>query len=893
MELEKYTPSIYKSMTTDVLYVGVGDENVKFFKLKKQYKNPKFIPRPSIKWSDTFDIQVVEDNTLRIQRTDANLGWGALLIIDVQFELDSISAPELLEEQKIPRVIHQTFSTSNVPCGMYKAVNSWKTLNSDYEYYFYTDEDCIAFIKKYFDKKVLYAYLNLIPGAFKADLFRCCVLYEKGGVYVDADMICLNSLRDLIEPLDSFVISRDDPMAKSFLYNAFIASEPKHPFLKQQIEAIVDNVTNLKDLYYLEISGPCLLGKVVNKLCGRDSNESYELGNQTLGDFTLKILEHDFKNKCIKYNNLNLLMTEYSEKNEEMLELKIPTYYSLFEEGKIYQQIPRNIVSTSEDRLGINTYMVDSFVDKNKYWDFKNYVSSDRLAFLTENREEFFKLLGFDVVELYNSFEKNVERADFFRYCIIYLNGGLYSDSDTFCNVELDKWINSYDLILGTEMYSEPEFVSSFGGDNIGQNVDGMILCICNYAFAAKPKHEFLKNIILDIYNNPIPGNILLNTATGRMSKHAYNYFYGSDFSKIREEDLIKKDSILLSINRFGSNQQHSKAYKNYENPRKVEIDGVYIVHMFEGSWWSVNNKSINIFKSQLGISHNLAIDKTPTGYIGVARLDKDVDRTLFMKQIGDCRSLVEYTFDSDLNLTLEEEKAITGYDRVAKFEDYRFFTFNNKRYCSVSYIDLEFNTRVGILDENYNFLGDVNIDTYNLVTWSGEERVWEKNWLFFEKEDELYFIYSTMPNYILYKCTDFEKLRFEKVIDLKWPLADTIPSKEFYFTGDMGSTKKVAVGGSTNPIFIENKNLYLYFVHTKMYTERSYNHYAVLLNQDLMPVKLLSEPTIKKYVPFGLMFLSSVIETEDYLVFTGGVEDSSNFVWELSKNHLFKLLGI
>ena len=34
----------------------------------------------------------------------------------------------------------------------------------------------------------------------------------------------------------------------------------------------------------------------------------------------------------------------------------------------------------------------------------------------------------------------------------------------------------------------------------------------------------------------------------------------------------------------------------------------------------------------------------------------------------------------------------------------------------------------------------------------------------FFEKNNELYFIYSTMPNYVLYKCVDFNDLKFEKM---------------------------------------------------------------------------------------------------------------------------------
>jgi hypothetical protein len=312
---------------------------------------------------------------------------------------------------------------------------------------------------------------------------------------------------------------------------------------------------------------------------------------------------------------------------------------------------------------------------------------------------------------------------------------------------------------------------------------------------------------------------------------------------------------------------------------------------MFNGSWRTIPNKNIETFRSKLGVSHNMTIIKVNNGYLGVGRLDKDTSRTHFMKHIGDCRSLVEYKLDEDLNIISEVEKYIIGYNKPAKFEDYRFFTFKNKRYVSASYIDEDFNTRVSILDENYNFLGDVQIDNYNLVSWGDNNKIWEKNWLFFEKDNELYFIYSTTPNYIVYKCIDFNSLKFLKFIDLPWPLQTNVPESEHYFTSNIGSTIKIATGGSCNPILLKDKNMYLYFIHTKIYNEQKYNHYAVFLDLNLYPIKFVEEPIINKFVPYGLLFISSVVEIEDYLVFTGGIHDNENFIWKLSKPHILKAI--
>lgn len=115
----------------------------------------------------------------------------------------------------IPKIIHQTFETKNKPVGMAKACESWRVNNHDYVYLFYDASERIDFIKEHFEKPVLTAYDTILPGAFKADLFRYCVLYIRGGVYVDSDTICLTSIDKYISSNDKLVVVRDDPMAKN------------------------------------------------------------------------------------------------------------------------------------------------------------------------------------------------------------------------------------------------------------------------------------------------------------------------------------------------------------------------------------------------------------------------------------------------------------------------------------------------------------------------------------------------------------------------------------------------------------------------------------------------------------------------------------------------------
>lgn len=893
MKISHYAPSTNRNSLKAIINAGTSNDNVKIISTNTLYNNPKFFPRKFEKWPDQFEVSQLKDGNISVRRTDVSVGgWGESLLIDVEHENKNTSAPKL-KEQTIPRVIYQTFETHDVPNGMAESINGWRETNSEYEHYFYDAEERVEFIEKFFPKEVLHAYLNLIPGAFKADLWRCCILYEKGGVYVDADMVCLKRLNDYINVDDTFIISRDDPISLKYLANGFIASIPKHPFLNEQINSIVQNVKERKNCYYLQITGPALFGQSVNKVCGRDIHSEYDLGENNIGGNKFKLMLHDWRTKTMSIGAEQVLMTEYNKKLDEMNSIKNPTFYSLYQKGMVYKQIPRKIYFTTRDHVGINPYMIESFKSKNKYWELAHYTDDECVKFFEKYNNEFIALLKIDALKFYLELINGGERSDFWRYCVLYLFGGVYTDSDTFCAAPIEDWIQNYDMIFGAEAILPLNEARTFGMDAVGQTIGNTVISVCNWTLASGPKNEFYKNLIVDIVENPIKGSVLLNTGPGRLTKHVCKYFGETDYSKLNNQNIEKEKSVLFSINKFGSNQSHSGAYKNYQNPFNTNGMDVYVVHMFDGSWRTTSNKNINIIKSQYETVANMAIIKTCDGYKGVSRYDENFRRTDFMVKIGDCRSVVEMKFDNNFNLTKESIKNITNCPDITKFEDSRFFSFYGKKYISVSYLDMDFNCWVGVLDENYNFLGKVNIDEYNRVSFIGKTRFWEKNWLFFEKDGNLYFIYSTTPRYIVFVCTDFTKLQFKKHIDIEWPLAENVPDNEIYFTGYLGGNIKIATAGTAGPIYIKEKDIYLYFIHTKFYSEKKYNHYAVILDKNLIPINFCKFPIISKYVPHIHLFISSVIETGDYLLISGGIADNNVFTWELSKPRIFKMAGV
>ena len=98
----------------------------------------------------------------------------------------------------IPLNIYQTCATKDLTQKMRERLELLKHQNPRFNHHLFDDNDCREFIKTHFKPDVLYAYDMLIPGAYKADLWRLCILFIKGGIYMDIKLCCINGFK-LIE----------------------------------------------------------------------------------------------------------------------------------------------------------------------------------------------------------------------------------------------------------------------------------------------------------------------------------------------------------------------------------------------------------------------------------------------------------------------------------------------------------------------------------------------------------------------------------------------------------------------------------------------------------------------------------------------------------------------
>lgn len=180
--------------------------------------------------------------------------------------LYSCGCKENLENTNIiPLKLYETWHTKDLPPKMQECVDKKKRENPEFEYNLYDLKDSREFIEKNFDKSVVEAYDKIIPLAYKADLWRYCILYINGGIYLDIKFSPINNFK-LISLLDKEHYTKDFEGSGRGIANGFIVSKPKNPKLLDAINGIVENV---KNNFYgdgsLEPTGPMHLKKYFNQ----------------------------------------------------------------------------------------------------------------------------------------------------------------------------------------------------------------------------------------------------------------------------------------------------------------------------------------------------------------------------------------------------------------------------------------------------------------------------------------------------------------------------------------------------------------------------------------------------------------------------------------------------
>jgi hypothetical protein len=183
----------------------------------------------------------------------------------------------------IPKVRFCTgpFKVAEMPDAFSSILRAERALSPDHEIRYFDHDDCDRFVGLHFPQLAPY-YRNLIPGAFRADVWRLMALYTHGGVYADLAARFAAPMSTLFRPSDRLVLCVDTPTDSSGICNGLIAARPNSPALRFAIEHIVRTRLEPRDAgsYSLDITGPKALGRAMSLFFrGADTGAAFAPGD--------------------------------------------------------------------------------------------------------------------------------------------------------------------------------------------------------------------------------------------------------------------------------------------------------------------------------------------------------------------------------------------------------------------------------------------------------------------------------------------------------------------------------------------------------------------------------------------------------------------------------------
>lgn len=230
----------------------------------------------------------------------------------------------------IPLNIFQCWHSDELPNSLKESIENIKTNNPEFLHHLYNDKTCRAFIQSNFEEDVLYAYDSLVPHALRIDLWRYCILYKYGGIYLDVKYQCIHDFK-FIYLVDQEYFCQDLKESGLGIYNAILICNPNNKVLLRCIHKIVENVKN--EFYGkngLEISGPMMIKPIL-------SDYVYELNlfhryTQIENDMFFYICYHTFP--ILQIN------VDYRKDQKEKGEVWSEHYYKRTVYRKILDSLP-------------------------------------------------------------------------------------------------------------------------------------------------------------------------------------------------------------------------------------------------------------------------------------------------------------------------------------------------------------------------------------------------------------------------------------------------------------------------------------------------------------------------------------------------------------------------
>lgn len=238
----------------------------------------------------------------------------------------------------VPTVIYNSWHSNMVPPKMKENIDTLLEMNPDFDYYLFSDETSATYINYNFPREVLDAFNTLKPGAYKSDLWRYCILYKDGGVYLDIKYKTIEPLRNIINRTPELYVKDYDNASSDgtkCFYNGVMISPPKNMIFKHCINEIVNNCKlKLYRANSLDVTGPCLFGRAMKIYKNAEwANPKFLYGRDLTPDMLV-----DY----ITYDNRRIIQSYDEYRAEQRTFQKTEPYGKMWYDRNIYDMTPRS-----------------------------------------------------------------------------------------------------------------------------------------------------------------------------------------------------------------------------------------------------------------------------------------------------------------------------------------------------------------------------------------------------------------------------------------------------------------------------------------------------------------------------------------------------------------------
>jgi len=208
--------------------------------------------------------------------------------------------------------------------------------------------------------------------------------------------------------------------------------------------------------------------------------------------------------------------------------------------------------------------------DRNPDWTYSYFSDDDIMDFVSDH-------FGKGWVEIFNSCPLGVMKADIWRVMVLFINGGMYTDLDTVCNVRISDWfdkISDKRVIINAEhevhiqqwtFLSEPEHPAfNYMLENIKKAFENPDYSNPHFVHAMTGPGIFTRSILefLDIWEpaEDIDGEIYKSDEWAKFNIHKVNLI--NDVDLINSSAAARYSGIYLTpSHRFFHNQASSHLY--------------------------------------------------------------------------------------------------------------------------------------------------------------------------------------------------------------------------------------------------------------------------------------------------------------------------------------------